>query len=102
MYTINSDNGHVGGTDIIYYDMNGSEVPVYNKTSRRVIFSKPSKFDEMVKYARIFAQDFKFVRVDFYQVGEVVYLGELTFTPGACLFKYNEPYNKIIGDYLKI
>lgn len=102
LYTINSDNGHVGGTDIIYYDMKGNEVPVYNKTNRRVVFDKPHNFDDMIEYAKILAQNFKFVRVDFYEINGVVYLGELTFTPGACLFRYNNPYNEIIGEYLKL
>ena len=39
---------------------------------------------------------------DFYEVNDTVYLGEMTFTPGAATFKYNDPYNKIVGDMLKL
>jgi hypothetical protein len=41
----------------------------------------------MIRLARQTAQQFSYVRVDFYQVGEKVYFGELTFTPGAGLSK---------------
>lgn len=57
----------------------------------------------MKEYATKIAQDFKFVRVDFYEVNNRIYLGELTFTPGAFIFKYNNPDEEIkIGNLLKL
>lgn len=48
----------------------------------------PTQFELMKDYATKLSQDFKFVRVDFYEVDGRVYLGELTFTPGAFVFRY--------------
>ena len=44
-------------------------------------YKKPVNFDKMVELSKKLSEDFKFVRVDFYEVGGQLYLGELTFTP---------------------
>ncbi|MHA7846458.1 ATP-grasp fold amidoligase family protein [Serratia sp. D1N4] len=45
----------------------------------------PSRLDEMLFLAQQVAEQFSYVRVDFYQIDERVYFGELTFTAGAGL-----------------
>lgn len=52
-----------------------------------VPMDKPSRLAEMLVLARQVAEQFSYVRVDFYQVNERIYFGELTFTPGAGLQK---------------
>ncbi len=47
--------------------------------------SKPKNFDKMVKLANKLAKPFPFVRVDFYEVGDRIYLGEMTFYPAGGL-----------------
>lgn len=99
LYTINNGNGH---GDIVYYDMNDNVINPY-KVKSNIGYKKPNKFKEMVEYAKILSSEFKFVRVDFYEVNNEIYLGELTFTPGNGFFKYkDEKYCKIFGDLLKI
>ena len=66
-------------------------------------YSKPQTFNTMVEYAKKLSSEFKFVRVDFYEVNGEIYLGELTFTPGVCYFKYKKHEDEImIGNMLKI
>lgn len=99
MYTINDGNGH---GDIMYYKMNGDEWNLY-KVPKHNEYQKPSNFEEMKMLAEKLSSNFKFVRVDFYEVEGNVYLGELTFTPGAIGFKYkNHEDNVKVGDFLKI
>ena len=43
-------------------------------------FPKPKHLDLMIEYARKLSSKFCFVRVDLYEVEDIVYLGELTFT----------------------
>lgn len=50
--------------------------------------TKPQKLDEMIDIARKLSEDFKFVRVDLYELNGKVYFGELTFSPGSCVFPY--------------
>lgn len=90
-----------------YYDMNWQpckdisrlDLPAnYNK-----INEKPKTFEEMKEYASVLSKDFKFVRVDFYEIDEKVYFGELTFIPAASYLKYkNKKTDFELGDLLKL
>lgn len=99
LYTINDGNGH---GDIMYYRMDDTEYNLYN-VKANLNYKKPVNFSQMVEYARLLSKPFKFVRCDFYEINNIVYLGELTFTPGACVFKYkNKKDNYKVGEMLKI
>lgn len=50
---------------------------------------KPVNFEKMIELATKLAKPFPFVRVDFYEVGDRVYLGEMTFYPGGGTLKFN-------------
>ena len=69
--------------EYIYYDLNWNELPYSNTESSH--FSKPSSFSEMIDVCKIVAQDFPFVRVDFYEIKGRPYIGELTFVPAGGL-----------------
>ena len=71
-----------------FYDMNWNYLnfsclskphPTYN-------YSKPKLFELMKKYAQKLSSDFKFVRVDLYELKNEVRLGELTFIPMNSFF----------------
>ena len=99
LWTINNGNGH---GDIMYYRMDGSEYNLYG-VKHHNDYKKPVNFDKMVEYAKRLSEPFKFVRVDFYEINGEVYLGEMTFTPGACNFKYKNPIDNIkVGEMLKL
>ena len=40
----------------------------------------------MIEYAKKLSAEFVFVRVDFYNYNDTIYLGEMTFTPSNCHF----------------
>ena len=62
---------------------------------------KPPQFDEMKKIAEILSEDFKFVRVDLYELHDRIYFGELTFSPGCCVFPYfTDKFNQEMGKKL--
>ena len=64
---------------------------------------QPKTFEIMKQYATKLSSVFKFARVDFYELDNKVYLGEITFTPGAFIFKYNNPDEEIVvGNLLKL
>lgn len=67
------------------------------------VIEQPKTFDLMKLYAKKLSSIFKFVRVDFYEIDNKLYLGELTFSPGAFFFKFNNSDDDIkIGNMLKI
>ncbi len=90
-----------------YYDMNWNpckeisrlDLPAnYNK-----INAKPKTFEQMKEYATILSKDFKFVRVDFYEIEGKIYFGELTFIPAASYLKYKDPNTDYeFGNLLKL
>lgn len=63
----------------------------------------PTKIDEMISLAEKLSTDYTFVRVDFYEVNEQVYFGELTFYPasGFGLF-VSETWDEKLGNLIKI
>ena len=44
---------------------------------------KPKNFEKMKKTAEKLGKDFDFVRVDFYEIKDKIYLGEITHCPGS-------------------
>ena len=51
-------------------------------------FPKPNELSEIKEIAQKLSKDFKYVRVDFYIVDGKILFGEMTFTPGSGLYKY--------------
>jgi len=68
-----------------------------------VTFSKPACFDEMLDIASQLSRDHPFLRVDFYIINEELFIGELTFFPGAGLIIF-EPreYDRLLGELLEL
>ncbi|MBE6738411.1 MAG: hypothetical protein IKB72_05975 [Ruminococcus sp.] len=68
-----------------------------------ILVEKPEQFEEMKKIARDLAQDFPYVRVDFYNFDGRIIFGELTFFPGGG-FQYPTPveYDYILGKELTL
>lgn len=71
------------------YDLNWNQLDVETdrpNTDNGV--PKPYGFEKMLEIATEFAQDFPFVRVDFYSVNNKIYIGELTFYPWSGCVKF--------------
>ena len=100
LYTINAGHGH---GDILYFDMNGNVCNFYGIQYDLRDFVKPKSFTKMKEIAKILSGDFKFVRVDLYEIKGKIYLGELTFAPGSGMFRYKNKEDEImVGDMLKL
>ena len=76
------DRDFKGGYKLEFVDMNWKRLPFHRGNKKNLIHStKPKCFDEMVRISKILSKDFPFVRVDFYEVDNKLYIGELTFNP---------------------
>ena len=60
-----------------------------------IIFKKPKNIKLMIKYAKKLSKEFAFVRVDLYEIKNLVYLGELTFTPFNALVNYKNKFQSL-------
>lgn len=58
------------------------------KTPYGTPIKKPKYLNEMIEIANKIAKDFHFVRVDFYETEDQLYIGELTFTPEGNTISY--------------
>jgi hypothetical protein len=52
---------------------------------------RPSRLDDMIRYAEILAQETDFVRIDLYQIGDRIVFGEMTHTPASGLDRLTPP-----------
>jgi len=65
--------------------------------------SMPRHLDEMLEMAKKLAKPFPFVRVDFYEVGDAVYLGEMTFYSGGGRGPFDPPeWDRKLGDLIDL
>ncbi|MBE6651195.1 MAG: glycosyl transferase [Ruminococcaceae bacterium] len=63
----------------------------------------PKNLDKMIEYAEILSSDTPFLRVDFYEVDNVVYFGELTFYPGSGYSKFtDDKWDFTFGDWITL
>ena len=75
-----------------YYDLNWKLTDIETGLEgffRRpnIIIEKPKKLDLMIDYSKKLSEEFVFVRVDFYYINDIIYLGEMTFSPSNMLFR---------------
>lgn len=64
---------------------------------------KPRNLNRMIGIAKILSADFKFVRVDLYELDGKIYFGELTFSPAHCTFPYfSKKFDLEMGKLLQI
>lgn len=99
LISVNSGFGH---GPITRYNSDFVFIRDWNEPSC-FVFPKPKHFEQMKEYAEKLSEPFRFVRVDFYEVGDTVYLGEMTFTPGANRFTFKNPRLSVaFGNMLKL
>lgn len=71
-----------------FYDMNWTFINLHclSEPHPKYHYPKPKFFELMKKYAIILSKDFKFVRIDLYELKNEIRLGELTFAPMNSFF----------------
>jgi len=90
-----------------YYDENWKKTNIETNLGDNIKlnndFPKPKYFNLMMEYAKKFAKNFSFIRVDLYEFNDTVYLSELTFTPANARTPYkNEKQSIYLGNLLDL
>lgn len=63
----------------------------------------PENLEDMISLADFLSQDFKFLRVDLYNVHGLIYFGELTFYPAAGMGAFvPSEWDDKIGNWLRL
>lgn len=83
----NSDDG----LKMTFFDREWNRMPFtrHYPASEKTL-SRPENFDKMIELAEKLASGIRFLRVDFYEINNSVFFGELTFFPG-CGFEEFDP-----------
>lgn len=79
-----------------FYDTDWNKLPferLYHNSPNGI--AKPQNLDKMISLAERLSKDFPFVRVDFYDIEDKIYFGEITFYPGNGL----EAFEPVEWDY---
>lgn len=88
---------------ITFYDMNWRRLDVKYGHHINNDAPQPKHFMEMKDLAAKLSKEFPFIRVDFFDTEERLYVAELTFCPGGGCTPYDPiSFNKELGDRFKI
>jgi len=69
----------------------------------KIKIKKPENLKLMLNYAKLLSDEFVFVRIDFYEYNNTIYLGELTFSPDNSFLTWkNKTQNITIGNLMDI
>lgn len=64
---------------------------------------RPQQLEQMLTLAGLLAQDFPFLRTDFYSIEDKLYFGEMTFFPESGFGKFEpEKYEETLGEKITI
>ena len=91
-------------TKFDFYDLKFNKLPIkqhYPNNDKKI--EKPVNFDKMIILAEKLSKNIPHVRVDFYEINDKIFFGELTFYhfSGFVLFEPDE-WDKKIGDMLDL
>ena len=88
---------------ISFYDLDWNQLDVQYGKHPNCYVEKPSTFNEMLRIASVLSEGFPFLRVDFFNTSERLYVAELTLYPGGGQTPiYPESFSLLLGDQFKL
>ena len=89
-----------------YYNLDWKLTDIETKKFYRIPefkIKKPKFLNLMLDYSKKLSAKFVFVRIDFYEISNKLYLSEMTFTPSNSLMKFkNENQSRYLGSLMDI
>lgn len=87
-----------------FYDVDWNLLPFkFDKYPNSKSIKKPYNFIEMVSLAKKLSEKFIFARIDFYEVNNHIYFGEITFHPRIGLEKFTpKKWDLFYGEKIKL
>ena len=93
------------GLKVTFFDNDWKQLPFerHYPAAAAGSIKRPNQFGLMKQLAEKLSENIPFVRVDFYEINNQVYFGELTFYPGAGMEEFSpEKYDYILGEWIKL
>jgi hypothetical protein len=76
------------GLKLNLYDPSWTAIPGLVQMENPRQLGEPTRLHDMLEISRALSSDFRFVRVDLYEIDGEIHFGELTFSPAAGVFPY--------------
>ena len=91
-------------TKFDFFDMNFKHLPIIQgHPNSSVLHKKPTMFNEMKELSKKLSTGLPHIRVDFYEVGKRIYVGELTLFHFAGVVPFKpEKWDDIFGDWINL
>lgn len=98
------DRNSQEGLKVDFYDLEWRKMPFQRHyPNSNTTLKKPKNYELMVELSEKLSKNIPFVRVDFYEINDKLYFGEMTFFPGAGFEEFTpEKYDEILGDMLEL
>lgn len=92
------------GLKVTFFDLNWKRLPfTRHYPCSNVEIKRPGNLEKMIQYAETLSEGIPFLRVDFYEVNDRIYMGELTFYPGCGMEEFEpEEYDSILGSWIEL
>ncbi len=99
-----TDRRSDSGMKVTFFDKEWTRLPFtrhYPQSVKKI--EKPVNLDLMIKLSEKLSANIPFVRVDFYEVDNEVFFGELTFYPGNGMEEFEpEEWDYKLGEWIKL
>ena len=99
-----SDRFSKCGLKVTFYDLDWNILPFERHyPARKEPEKKPISLNLMIRLAETLAEGIPFVRIDFYEVDEKPYFGEITFFPGSGFEEFTpEEWDDKLGKWIRL
>ena len=89
---------------VTFFDNNWQRLPFERHyPASKIEIPKPLKFNKMKELAETLSKNTRFLRVDFYEIDQKIYFGELTLYPGCGYEEFSpEKWDGILGDWIQL
>ena len=104
-YCVYAATEHFNRNDypITFYNLSWEKMNVKYGEHETADIPKPKHLDEMIKISKILSQGFPFIRVDFFDTENKLWVAELTLYPGGGLTPYNPTsFNESLGNLFEL
>lgn len=86
-----------------FYDINWKKADISQGPTSKKFFKKPYNLEKMIELSELIAKNMIHVRVDWYNIKDKLYFGEITLYDGSGFEKFDKyEYDKMIGDWITL
>ena len=103
MTLVCSDRFELDGLQEDFFDENWNHLKIKRRLhgNSKFVINPPKNFEQMKQLAAVLSKDIPFSRIDFYEIENKIYFGEITFFPASGFEKFvPQEADKLLGDWI--